>query len=95
MASGSQLLKVAVRHKVESVNSAVKVWRFDPELISSYKLEEVEEEILKLFPDISAKSNVGIRLSYKDSFVGVINLESDGDLRVRLIIAVLNSYSYM
>jgi len=64
----------------------VKVWRFDPELISSYKLEEAEKEILSLFPDISAKSNVRIRLSYKDSFVGIISLESDGDLRLSLAI---------
>ena len=49
MASGSQLIKVAVLHKVESVSSAVKVWRFDPGLISSYKLEEVEKKFLNFF----------------------------------------------
>ena len=74
MASGSQLMKVAVQHKVKSVSSAVKVWRFDPGLISSVQVGRSREEILRLFPDIFAWSNVGIRLSYKDTFAGVINL---------------------
>lgn len=55
-----------------------KVWMFDPESIPSYSLQSVTRELLA---NIKKKESVTFDLSYKDSLVRKINVESDGDLR--------------
>ena len=62
-----------------------KPWRFNPSDISSYRLTDVEEDILRLFPDV-AKRDCKLTFHYKDSLVGDVELESDRDLQVDAIV---------
>ena len=62
-----------------------KPWRFNPSDITTYRLSDVEEDILQLFPDV-AKRDSRLTIHYKDSLVGDVELESDRDLRVNKII---------
>ena len=50
-------------------------------LSPSYTLAQVKKEILEYFRDIAAK-NLGVNLHYRNSFVGLISIDSDKDLRV-------------
>ena len=63
-----------------------KVWRFDPYYINYYTLTGLEKELLTFFPEISVK-NLGLTIYYRDSFAGMIKLESDSDLVVWIHIA--------
>ena len=65
--------------------STRKPWRFNSSDISTYRLADVEEDILKLFPDV-AKRDSRLTFQYKDSLIGDIELESDRDLQVHEII---------
>ena len=65
--------------------STRKPWRFSPSDISTYRLADVEEDILQLFPDV-AKRDSRLTFKYKDSLVGDVQIESDRDLQVRKII---------
>ena len=62
-----------------------KPWRFNPSDIAAYRLADVEEDILQLFPDV-AKKDCRLTIQYKDSLVGDVELESDRDLQVNEII---------
>ena len=55
----------------------------------SYTLVQVKKEILEYFPDIAAK-NLGINLHYRDSFVGLICIDSDKDLQVCILYHSVN-----
>jgi len=44
----------------------------------SYTLAQVKKEILGYFPDIAAK-NLRVNLHCRDSFVGLISIDSDKD----------------
>jgi len=60
-----------------------KPWRFNPSDISNYRLADVEENILQLFPDV-AKRDSRLTFQYKDSLIGDVELESDRDLQVNI-----------
>lgn len=71
--------------------STRKPWRFNPSDISTYRLSDVEEDILKLFPDV-AKRDSRLTFQYKDSLIGDIQVESDRDLQVHEIMRVRISF---
>ena len=50
-------------------NVVKKVWRFEPSRIEQYSRSIVEDEISKLFPDVSRK---GLRMNlwYEDDIAG-------------------------
>ena len=73
-------IKVALAYKAGQQHVA-KVWRFFGRTFESYTLAEVKKEILEYFPDIAAK-NLGVKLHYRDSFVGLISIDTDKDLHV-------------
>jgi len=58
-----------------------KVWRFYPDILDTYKLENMRKELIEFFPSI-VRRRLGISLSYKDSLAGSITLETDSDLQV-------------
>lgn len=61
-----------------------KVWRFDNCAAQEYRLENVKSDIIEFFPSIKER-RLGISLSYNDSLVGNISLESDADLQVSAV----------
>ena len=74
----SMKIAVVLQHREKSTP---KPWRFNPSDIQNYCLADVEEDVLKLFPDV-AKRGSRLIFRYKDSLVGEVELESDRDLRV-------------
>ena len=56
----------------------VKVWHFWSLDIT---LEEAEVQMLELFPRIK-RNGLYLKLSYKDSITGIIQVESDADFQV-------------
>ncbi|XP_065913780.1 uncharacterized protein [Dysidea avara] len=73
----SMKIAVVLQHREKSTP---KPWRFNPSDIQNYCLADVEEDVLKLFPDV-AKRGSRLIFRYKDSLVGEVELESDRDLR--------------
>ena len=75
-------IKVALAYKHEQNKKRVaKVWRFYTRSLDSYTLAQVKEELLEFFPDIAAR-HLTLKLHYRDSFVGMINIDTDKDLKV-------------
>ena len=81
-------IKVALAYKTGQQHIA-KVWRFFGRTFESYTLAQVKKEILEYFPDIAAKK-LGINLHYRDSFVGLICIDSDKDLQVCILYHSVN-----
>ena len=76
-------IKVALAYKHEqSSTHIVKVWRFYSRMLDSYNLAKVKEELLEYFPEIAAR-HLTLKLNYRDSFVGMISIDTDKDLKVR------------
>ena len=84
-------IKVALAYKAGQQHVA-KVWRFFGRTFESHTLAQVKKEILEYFPDIAAK-NLGVNLHYRDSFVGLISIDSDKDLQVYITSVITSSYS--
>ena len=64
--------------------SAGKVWRFNPDDIDGYWVEDVEHELLlELFPKVKS-CGLRLDLTYEDKLVGDVNIEIDADLRTAL-----------
>jgi len=82
-ATMSNTVKVAIFRLNEAEGERPsKVWRYKADLLESYKLAEVEKELIPYFPDIEQKK-LGLVLKYQDSLLEhKIIIESDGDLRV-------------
>lgn len=77
-------IKVAVAYRnrgEQNEDFTRKIWRFDPSTKHLYTLDVVEQQLLQYFPSIQQKG-YGLSLYYKDSFVGEVKVESDGDLQV-------------
>ena len=75
-------IKVALAYKNEQNKQRVaKVWRFFTRTLESYTLTQVKEELLEYFPEIAAR-HLTLKLSYRDSFVGMISIDTDKDLQV-------------
>ena len=62
-----------------------KVWRFCPGSIDCVTLNEVEQSTLELFPDVVSR-RLGLRMKYRDSFAGYIDVECDGDIQIQIIL---------
>lgn len=77
----ADFVKVAVAHDVQNQGQEVtKIWCFRRSYVIDYTLAEVEEDLVKYFPDIDSK-NLGISLQYYDSLVKKkLGIKSDGDL---------------
>ena len=76
-------IKVALAYKHEQSSTHVaKVWRFYSRMLDSYNLAKVKEELLEYFPEIAAR-HLTLKLNYRDSFVGMISIDTDKDLKVR------------
>ena len=88
----SPFVKVALDYRGGD-KRITKVWRFDPYYINYYTLTGVEKELLTFFPEISVK-NLGLTIFYRDSFAGMIKLESDSDLVVWIHIAASMHIQY-
>lgn len=86
-------IKVAVVLRTVHEKSSTKVWRFKLQNIDGYTLKGVELQLLELFPEVK-KKGLSLKLSYHDSFVGTIELESDSDLQVFFVI-VCNGIPYV
>ena len=86
----ADFVKVAVARDMQNDETDVtKIWRFRRSYVTEYTLAEVEADLIKYFPDIASK-NLGISLKYYDSLVKKkLKIESDGDLRVNCLVAIL------
>ena len=60
-----------------------KVWRYNDQTIESYTRDQVEKELTELFPVIKSK-RLRLELTYEDSFVGKVKIDSDKDLQTAL-----------
>ena len=93
-------IKVALAYKDEQKSTRIaKVWRFPSytQMLDSYNLATVKEEFLEYFPEIAAR-HFTLKLHYRDSFVGMISIDTDKDLKVRsyimLFMHAIAGYSY-
>ena len=75
------MTKVIIGYDTPDGKHITKVWRFDANSIQLYWLKQVKSDVLEFFPSISQR-RLGISLSYNDSLVGAITLESDANLQV-------------
>ena len=76
-------IKAALAYKDEQKSTRVaKVWRFYTRMLDSYNLVTVKEELLEYFPEIAAR-HLTLKLHYRDSFAGMIGIDTDKDLKVR------------
>ena len=60
-----------------------KVWRYDDNTIAEYSRDGVEQELLALFPTLKSKG-LRIEISYEDSLVGIVLIDSNADLQAAL-----------
>jgi len=71
-------IKVVLAYKNEQNKQRVaKVWRFFTWTLESY----TQKDLLEYFPEIAAR-HLTLKLSYHDSFVGMISIDTDKDLQV-------------
>ena len=68
---------------VQGGKVVAKVWRYDDTKIPEYSRDCVEQELLALFTTLKSK---GLRLevTYKDSLVGIVSIDSDADVQAAL-----------
>ena len=79
-------IKVALAYKHEQNKKCVtKVWRFYTWALKSYTLAQVKEELLEHFPEIAAK-HLTLNLNYCDSFMEMISIDTDKELKVDSLI---------
>ena len=81
---------VSLHLKSEVVN---KVWRFEPGRIPQYTRSAVENELVKLFPDISRRG-LKLNLWYEDDIAGKVSLITLMCLHVHEYSYQVASYSY-
>ena len=60
-----------------------KVWRYDDNKIAEYSWDRVEQELLELFPTLKSKGS-RLEISYEDSLVGIVSIDSDADVQAAL-----------
>ena len=61
-----------------------KVWRYDNENLDVYSRDRVERELADLFPLLKCKG-LRFNLSYEDSLVGTVTIDSDSDMKSALL----------
>ena len=73
-------VKVAVSLQQGDVVTT-KLWRFRVSEREDYRLSSVKKDVIALFPDALEKG-YDIQMAFRDSFVGKVSIETDGDLQV-------------
>lgn len=61
-----------------------KVWRCNTSNIDFYCREQVEQELLRLFPLLKYRG-LRLELSYEDSQIGKVTIDGDADMKAALI----------
>ena len=62
----------------------LKVWRYDAANLQIYSRKHVESELADLFPHLRSRG-YRLELSYEDSLVGRVKMDSDSDVKEALL----------
>ena len=75
--------KVGVCWQMKEEPVVQKVWRYDEREIAAYSRDRVEQELLALFLPLKAKG-LRLELSYEDSLVETVSIDSVADMQAAL-----------